>query len=85
MGVLPSTNIANVNLGLIKLNVDMTRQVEVYKYFGYGDIVSKLGGLKAAISPVLFGASSIFMLAFLYRLSGIIKNKYKEELIANYI
>ena len=37
----------------MSLNVDYTKTVLTYQYNGYGDIFAKLGGLRAAIMPIV--------------------------------
>ena len=47
-----------------------------YTYFEYGDMLSSLGGIKAALGPVLDVLTPIFIVLFFLRLSGIIKEAY---------
>jgi len=38
---------------VFRFNVNYHKKLLTYTYFGYGDLVSKLGGVKAALGPVL--------------------------------
>jgi hypothetical protein len=55
----------------IGLNINYVREIEIYKYIGYGDIISSLGGLKAAISQLFNVINPILALVFLIMFSSI--------------
>ena len=67
------------------LNINPHREVVIYRYISYSDIVSKTGGLKAAFTPVLRMITPLFMLAFLLSLAGVIQESdtlhYRDELL----
>ena len=63
----------------IFLHIDWTRVVVTYTYKSYSDLISKLGGYKGFLSPVIeifFPLSSLY---FLVELGRIIVDKYKES------
>jgi hypothetical protein len=70
------TNYRNLD---IFLHIDWTRVVITYTYKSYSDLISKLGGYKGFLGPVLeifFPLSSLY---FLVELGRIIIDKYKES------
>ena len=50
-----------------------------FKYMGYGDLISYLGGIKSALTPVFDILAPLVALYFLLILSGIIQDSYKHE------
>ena len=60
----------------ISMNIDYERSVTTYNYNGYGDIFTKLGGLKASLGPILGFITPFVMLYFLILLAGIIQESY---------
>ena len=54
-------------------------EVETINYYGYMDIVAKLGGLKSILGPVLSLLTPFFVIVFLNQLSQIIKQSYVNE------
>jgi hypothetical protein len=67
------------------LNINSERAVVIYSYIRYGDIISKLGGLKAALTPIIGILTPLMMLYFLLLLAGIIQEtdaiQYRDELL----
>ena len=64
---------------LVKCDVNYLRTIETIKYFGYMDMLAKLGGLKSILGPVLSILTPIFVLAFLIELCSILKQSYKND------
>jgi hypothetical protein len=65
----------------IKFNINMIREIQTFTFVGYSDLVAKLGGIKAALSPVMDLATPILILTFLIGLSQMIREIYKAEYI----
>ena len=57
------------------IDFDFTERIYVIHYFGIMDLLSKLGGLRASILPILGYAAPLLALHFLYTLAGIIDDK----------
>lgn len=64
----------------IQMNFDFTRKEFVVHYFGVFDIMSKLGGFKASIGPLLAAFSPFFVLLFLISLSWIMKQSFRHQM-----
>ena len=65
----------------IQMNFDFTRKEFVIHYFGVFDIMSKLGGFKASIGPLVNIFAPIFILLFLISLSWIIKESFRRGMV----
>lgn len=63
----------------LSLNINFNRDVTEYHYKGYGDILTKLGGLKAILGPALGFITPFLMLYFLVKLSKIIQESYTYQ------
>lgn len=57
------------------IDFDFTERIYVIHYFGIMDLLSKLGGLRASILPILGYAAPLLALHFLWSLAGIIDDK----------
>ena len=64
---------------LIKCDIDYQRTIQTIKFFGYADMLAKLGGLKSILGPVFSILTPLFVLAFLMELSSILKQSYKND------
>ena len=51
---------------------DFTEREFIIRYFGYADILSKIGGLTASLRPILAFSAPVFVVVYLYTLSEII-------------
>ena len=64
--------------------INFERDITTLKYYSYGDIFSKLGGLKASLGPILGFITPLIALNFLIKLTAIIQanytNSYEKEL-----
>ena len=69
-------NSSNVH---IPLKADFTQRKYYWSYFTFLDVVSAIGGVNAAISPILNKFAPLFMLYFMYALASIIKANYLKE------
>jgi|TARA_B110000285_G_scaffold198633_1_gene231224 hypothetical protein len=69
-------NSSNVH---IPLKMDFTQRKYFWSYYTILDVVSAIGGVNAAFSPLLKRLAPWFMLYFLYALACIIKEKYLKE------
>lgn len=73
---------------IIMIDYEFTEKKYIISYFGYMDILSKIGGISASISPVLGIIAPAFILFYLHSLSLIIienhKKKYQEEVLDIY-
>ena len=73
---------------VIMIDYEFTERKYIISYFGYMDILSKIGGLAASISPVLGMIAPAFILFYLHSLSQIIiqkhKAKFKDEVLKIY-
>ena len=56
---------------------DFTEREFIIRYYGYADILGKIGGITASFRPLLAAAAPIFILFYLFTLSEIILNKNK--------
>ena len=56
------------------LDFDFTERVYDVSFYSFLDILSKLGGLRASILPILKYCMPLLTLHFLWKLSGIIDN-----------
>lgn len=54
------------------LDYDFTEREFVIHFFGYADILSKIGGLTASFRPMLAFAAPVFIILFLFTLSEVI-------------
>jgi len=52
--------------------------MQIFTYFGYGDLLSKLGGVKSALGPAFTFLIPLFALLFLVKIAIIIKERLKE-------
>ena len=57
------------------IDFDFTERIYDVSYFGIMDLMSKLGGLRASIMPILGYVAPLLALHFLYSLAGIIDEK----------
>ena len=60
----------------IKLSVDFTRKITTYTFYTYSDIISYLGGIKSAITPIFGLMVPLIILSYLFELSSIIQESY---------
>ena len=56
----------------IMMDHDFTERVFIIRYFGYADILSKIGGLTASLRPMLAVLAPGFIVLYLFTLSDII-------------
>ena len=63
----------------ISLSVNFEREVVTFTFKSYDDILTKLGGLKASLSPILSFITPLIMLNFLISLSGVIQEIYTKK------
>lgn len=61
------------------LDFDFTERIYELQYYGVMDIMSKLGGLRASIIPLLGYLLPLLTLHFLYSLAGIIDDKITND------
>jgi hypothetical protein len=61
----------NRNLDIV-FKINFVRETETFFYIGYGDVFAKLGGIKAALGPILNITAPISVVFFLASLSKII-------------
>ena len=66
-------NSSNVH---IPFKLDFTQRKYFWSYFHLLDVVSSIGGVNAAVTPVLNKLMPWFMLYFLYALACIIRENY---------
>ena len=57
------------------IDFDFTERIYDVHYFGIMDLLSKLGGLRASILPILGYVAPLLTLHFLWSLAGIIDEK----------
>jgi hypothetical protein len=57
----------------LKFKINFIKDLETIQFIGYGDFVSKLGGFKAAATPVLTFFVPVTILVFLIDFSKILK------------
>ena len=73
---------------IIMIDYEFTERKYIISYFGYMDILSKIGGIAASISPVLGMIAPAFILFYLHSLSQVIirkhKAKFKDEVLKIY-
>jgi hypothetical protein len=62
---------------IVMMDHDFTEREFIIRYYGYADILGKIGGLTASFRPLLEAAAPIFILFYLFTLSEIILNKNK--------
>ena len=63
----------------IPFKLDFTQRKYFWSYFAFMDVVSAIGGVNAAITPLMKKFAPWFMVYVLYALAKIIKNKYLED------
>lgn len=63
----------------IPFKLDFTQRKYFWSYFHIMDVVSAIGGVNAAFTPLAKKLAPWFMIYFLYALAKIIKNKYLQE------
>lgn len=61
------------------INFDFTERIYDLHYFGWMDILSKIGGLRASILPLFGYLIPLLTLHFLWTLAGIIQNKIEQD------
>ena len=59
--------------------MDFTQRKYFWSFFTFMDVVSAIGGVNAAFTPILKKIAPWYMLYFLYALASILKDKYLEE------
>jgi hypothetical protein len=59
------------------LDITSNLLVESYRYYGYYDLLSSLGGIKAVFAPLFEFFTPILVLFFFYKLSRMLKAKAK--------
>lgn len=64
---------------IIMIDYEFTEKKYIISYFGYMDILSKIGGISASISPVLGIIAPAFILFYLHSLSLIIIENHKKK------
>ena len=57
------------------VNFEFTERIYDVEYFGIMDLLSKLGGLRASILPIIGYVAPFLALHFFYSLAGIIDDK----------
>ena len=62
----------------IMMDHDFTEREFLIRYFGYADILAKIGGLTASLRPILGFVAPIFIINYLITLSDVIMNKNKR-------
>ena len=63
----------------VRLTPNFKREITLYKYVSYGDMVSHLGGLKSAITPLFDILTPTVMLMFLWGIVSIIQEIYTKN------
>lgn len=65
----------------IQSNIDFyfTERVFEIEFYEWGDILSKLGGLRSSILPIIYYFMPLLSMHFLWRLSGIIDLKMHQN------
>jgi len=66
----------------VNLDFDFTERVFSYHFYTFLDILATLGGLNASIGPLLRLFGPLFVFAFLWNLSTIIRDHLKANYIA---
>ena len=61
------------------IDFDFTERIYDIQYYGILDVLSKLGGLRASIFPIVGYFAPLLTLHFLYSLAGIVDNKIKKD------
>ena len=59
--------------------MDFTQRKYYWSYYTILDVVSAIGGVNAAFTPLLKKVAPWFMLYFLFALARILKDKYLED------
>ena len=71
----PIFNSSNIYSGF---QADYTERIYIYKYYGFGDLMSGIGGTNAFVNPILGSATVFFIINFLYTMAKMLIFKYKE-------
>ena len=58
---------------------DFTQRIYDVQYYSLLDVLSKLGGLRASILPIIAYFVPLLTLHFLYTLAGIIDDKLEDD------
>lgn len=64
---------------IIMIDYEFTERMYKISYFGYMDILSKIGGINASVTPLLGMIAPAFIIFYLHSLSIIIIDKHKEK------
>tara|TARA_B110000285_G_C15102966_1_gene606116 strand:- start:688 stop:867 length:180 start_codon:yes stop_codon:yes gene_type:complete len=59
--------------------MDFVERHYIFKYYTIFDILSKLGGFRASVLPILGAFAPVGIMLFLVSLSDIIRMKLKEK------
>ena len=70
-----------VNNTAILSNIDFEFTERIYKihFYGFLDLLSTIGGLRASLEPIFELALPLFIGHFLYSLAGVVKNKMSQN------
>ena len=61
------------------IDFDFTQRVYDVHFYSIMDVLSKVGGLKASITPIMGYFLPLLTLHFLYSLAGIIDDKLEDD------
>lgn len=73
--ILGKEDVFNQTHIVCNLDFDFVERIYNIEYFGLMDIMSKLGGLRSSILPIIGYLMPLFALHFLWSLAGIIDDK----------
>ena len=67
------------------INFDHNQRKVVNKYYGFSNLLSKVGGYRASLRPIWQVVTPIFVIGFLMELARIVRNhnrkKYNDKLV----
>ena len=63
----------------LNLNMNFVERQFIINFYTFGDILAKLGGLRASIMPIIGQLTPLFILFFLLSVAKVIKNKIQNN------
>lgn len=64
---------------VLSLNMKFVERQYILNYYTLGDLLSKVGGLRASIMPIIGYFSPLFVLYFLLELARVIKKSLNKD------
>ena len=64
---------------MLLINFDFNQRKTVQNYYGFSDLLAKVGGYRASLQPIFQLFTPIFIIGFLIQLSTIISDNYKKK------